>query len=203
MIILLNGTSSAGKTTIGKIMQDNCEEILLLYGVDIMVQLAFPEKCDNPPLNEKAIKLIEKEVDGEKKVELVVSSYMHPVYRAAVEFYRMLSNKGYNIIVDEVLFDEKRVGFYFDILSDELVYFIGIKPDKKEVIRREETRGDRIIGLAGGLYDEVYNPLFTYDLELDTGKISPDEAAMKILELVNSNKEPSGFKATARNWHKN
>jgi chloramphenicol 3-O phosphotransferase len=200
MIILLNGTSSAGKTTIGKIMQDKYKGVLLLYGVDAMVQTAFPKKCDYPPFEEKALKMV-KEAD--ERIKLIVSPYMYPVYEAAVEFYRMLSNKGYNIIVDEVLFDEKRVGLYFDLLSDELVYFIGIKPDKKEVIRREETRGDRIIGLAGGLYDEVYNPLFTYDLELDTGKISPDEAAMKILELVNSNKEPSGFKATARNWHKN
>lgn len=46
MIILLNGTSSAGKTTIARSMQARHDGILLLYGVDAMVQLAFPAKCD-------------------------------------------------------------------------------------------------------------------------------------------------------------
>jgi chloramphenicol 3-O-phosphotransferase len=57
MIILLNGTSSSGKTTIARVLQEKYPGVLLLYGVDTMVQNAFPAKCDLPPFNEQAIKV--------------------------------------------------------------------------------------------------------------------------------------------------
>lgn len=202
MIVLLNGTSSSGKTTLGKIMQEKCKDVLLLYGVDTMVQTAFPAKCDYPPFDEKAIKLITTEKAGRPHARLIVSPYMYPVYAAAVRFYKMLSEQGYNVIVDEVLFDKNRITQYFKILSGEKVYFIGVKPEKEVVIKREQERGDRIPGLAAGLYDEVYSPLFTYDLLVDTGKLTPEESADKILEYIEQNANPTGFTISAKKWLK-
>lgn len=200
MIILLNGTSSAGKTTVARVLQEKHPDVLLLYGVDTMVQTVFPAKCDFPPFDEQAIKLTISELDGRPQAKLEVSSYMYPVYKAAIRFYKMLSEQGYNLIVDEVLFDANRVTPYFEILAEETVYFIAVKPEKEVVVRREKARGDRISGLAEGLYDEVYNPLFTYDLVLDTGKLSPNESAKLILACMERNKNPQGFLASAMAW---
>lgn len=197
MIILLNGTSSAGKTTVARVLQEKYPDVLLLYGVDTMVQDVFPAKCDFPPFNEQAIKLIMSEVDGRPQAKLIVSSYMYPVYEAAIRFYKMLSELGYNLIVDEVLFDANRVTSYFEILAGETVHFIGLKPEKEVVVRRERARGDRVPGLAEGLYDEVYNPLFTYDLILDTGKLTSNESAEIILACIERNESPRGFLASA------
>ena len=203
MIILLNGTSSSGKTTIAGIMQEKYNGVLLHYGVDKMVQAAFPAKCDYPPFDRQAIQLMTSEKNGRPHASLVVSPYMYPVCKAAVQFYKMLSGQGYHVIVDEVLFDKNRIAPYFDILSGETVYFIGIKPDRETVIRRERERGDRIPGLAEGLYEEVYDPFFTYDLLLDTGKLTPGESADRIVEYITQNKEPSGFRISAQKWLKN
>jgi len=202
MIILLNGTSSAGKTTVARVLQEKHPGVLLLYGVDTMVQTVFPAKCDFPPFDEQAIKLIISEVDGRPQAKLEVSSYMYPVYEAAIRFYKMLSEQGYNLIVDEVLFDANRVTPYFEILAGETVYFIAVKPEKEVVVRREKARGDRISGLAEGLYDEVYNPLFTYDLILDTGKLTPNESAELILARMDRNESPRGFLASAMAWRR-
>ena len=200
MIILLNGTSSAGKTTIARILQEKFDGVLLLYGVDGMVQTAFPAKCDFPPYNEKAAKVSVTEIAGQPHARLTLSPYMYPVYQAAVHFYKRLSAQGYSLIVDEVLFDEKRISPFFEILADETVYFIGIKPDKDVVLRREKERGDRLEGLAVGLYDEVYNPRFSYDLLLDTGKLAPAESVERILRLLETEKKPQGFIRSAKNW---
>jgi chloramphenicol 3-O phosphotransferase len=181
-------------------MQEKYGKVLLLYGVDTMVQMAFPEKCVYPPFDEQAIKLIPGEKDGYPHARLIVSPYTYPIYATAVKFYKMLSEQGYDIIVDELLFDENRVSAYFEILSDETVYFIGLKPEKSVVVRREEERGDRIPGLAAGLYNEVYNPLFTYDLLIDTGILSPEESADRILEFVEHGSEPMGFRTSANSW---
>jgi chloramphenicol 3-O phosphotransferase len=200
VIILLNGTSSSGKTTIARIMQDKYEGILLLYGVDTMVQLPFPAKCDLPPYNEQGIKVIDTGTAGQPYLKLVVSPYMYPVYSTAVRFYKMLSEQGYDIIIDELLFDDNRIKPYFEILKGEKLYFIGIKPDKEVVIRREKERGDRMPGLAAGLYDEVYNPAFKYDIIIDSGNLIPDESADKILAYIKNNQNPQGFALSAKNW---
>jgi chloramphenicol 3-O phosphotransferase len=200
MIILLNGTSSSGKTTIAKILQEKYEGVLLLYGVDTLVQTAFPEKCDHPPYNGQAIKATFREVDGHPHATLTVMPYMYPVYRTAVEFCRNLSALGYDLIIDEVLFDAGRVTQYFEILDRETVYFIAIKPGLDVVVQREMARGDRVPGLAAGLYDDVYHPLFSHDLTLDTGILTPEEAADKILEYIARNDKPQGFSRSARDW---
>lgn len=200
MIILLNGTSSAGKTTIARVLQEQYPGVLLLYGVDSMVQTVFPAKCDFPPFDEQAIKLNMTEVDGRPQANLEVSSYMYPVYETAIRYYKMLSEQGYNLIVDEVLFDANRVTPYFEILAGETVYFIAVKPEKDVVVRRERERGDRLPGLAEGLYDKVYHPLFTYDLILDTGKLTPDESAEQILACLERDESPRGFLNSAIAW---
>ncbi len=200
MIILLNGTSSSGKTTVAKKLQERYEGVLLLYGIDTLVQTAFPEKCDYPPYDEQTIRAIFREVDGQPHTALEIMPYMIPIYRTAVEFCRRLSELGYDLIVDEVLFDTRRIAQYFELLSGETVYFIGLKPEKEVVVRRERERGDRIPGLAAGLYDEVYNSLFSYDLTLDTGILAPEESADRIIEYISQNEHPKGFIRSARAW---
>lgn len=202
MIILLNGTSSSGKTTIARVLQEKHRGILLLYGVDNLVQSAFPLKCDFPPFDEQAITVEMDEREGRPIARLIVSPYMYPVYRTAVRFYKMLSEQGYDLIVDEVLFDRNRIIPYFELLAGEPVYFVGVKPSRRTVCERERERGDRLIGLAEGLYDEVYQPGFTFDLTLDTGVLSPDESADVLLAYIDANPHPTGFTASAEAWLK-
>lgn len=200
MIILLNGTSSAGKTTLARILQQRYDGVLLLYGVDTMVQGAFPLKCDEPPWDEHAIQLELSEQDGSPVAKLQVSPYMYPVYRSAVQFYQLLSAQGYDLIVDELLFDAHRIDPYFDLLANETVHFIGVQPDREVVVQRERERGDRIPGLAAGLYDEVYHPLFEYDLLLDTGRLTAEQAADQLLSHLAREHHPSAFQTTAKRW---
>jgi len=200
MIILLNGTSSSGKTSIAKELQKIYNGVLLLYGVDMLVQTAFPEKCDFPPFDEKGMKVIMHKKDNQPHAEIIISQYMYPVYETAVKFYKSLSGQGYNLIVDEVLFDENRIKPYFDILAEETVYFIGIKPEKKIAVEWEKKRGDRLVGLAAGLYNRVYDSRFVYDLVIDTGKIAPNKSANKILTFIEENKKPEGFICSTKNW---
>jgi hypothetical protein len=56
--------------------------------------------------------------------------------------------------------------------------------------------------LAKERYDKVYNPLFVYDLVLNTGKLTPDESAERILACIEQNNSPQGFLASAIAWQK-
>jgi len=200
LIILLNGASSSGKTTIARALQELYPGVLLLFGVDSVVQAAFPPKCDYPPFDQKALRIVNHLVDGQPEVELVFSPFTYPVYRAAVGLYKTLSQQGYDLIVDELLIDDHRIDPYFELLNDEKVYFIAVKPEKAVVVQREKERGDRLPGLAAGLYRAVYNPLFEYDLVIDSGRLSARQSAASIMSLIDSQPDPRGFRHTGRRW---
>lgn len=51
--------------------------------------------------------------------------------------------------------------------------------------QRERDRKDRMIGLARGLH-EIVHANKTYDLEIDTSKVTPEEAANMIHAYVRS-----------------
>jgi len=76
-----------------------------LFGIEIV--------ADFSPFDEQAIKLIIREVGGQPQAKLEVSSYMYPVYEAAIRFYKMLSEQGYNLIIDEVQTGMGRTGEMF------------------------------------------------------------------------------------------
>jgi hypothetical protein len=55
---------------------------------------------------------------------------MYPVYRLAVRSIKCFG-AGYDVIVGRTPFDDNRITPYFEILKDEKVYFIAIKPTRK------------------------------------------------------------------------
>ncbi|MNP75121.1 Chloramphenicol 3-O phosphotransferase [compost metagenome] len=80
---------------------------------------------------------------------------------------------------------------------DQPTIFIGVICSKEELIRREQIRGDRQIGLANSQFDKVYC-FNEYDLEVNTEELSPIECAEKILSFIHSDKDYSVFKKLSK-----
>ncbi len=104
---------------------------------------------------------------------------------------------GLNVIVDTVIENDKWFNECLDVFSDQPTLFIGVLCSKEELIRREQTRGDRKIGLAASQFSTVYC-FDEYDLEVNTEDLNPIECAEKILSLIKSNKEYSVFKKLSK-----
>jgi chloramphenicol 3-O phosphotransferase len=109
------------------------------------------------------------------------------------EFTKLLANRGNNIILDEVLFDDTHLQSYLKELSQHIVYFIGITCDLKTMQEREILRKDRGIGLSNDLIDRVHSGMREYDLMIDTTLSSPFENANCIFEFIKANPDPQGF----------
>ena len=186
-IVWLNGTTSAGKTSIAHQIQEQAQETYLLTGLDEMasrvpIKLDRERKDDEPPSDHQWFEFVVSAADGEL-VELRVGSafreLLASMYRGAAE----LADAGFNVIIDDVLLDADQFASAKAALAGHPVCFVGVRCPVDVATRRERARGDRRLGLARTQMDAVHLH-GDYDIEVDTSKLSPREAAEHILKEI-------------------
>lgn len=105
---------------------------------------------------------------------------------------KLLSEMGFNVIVDTVFDNDKRFNEFLDHFADRITLFVGVLCSREELIRREQARGDRQIGLVDAQFDIVYR-FDEYDLEVNTEELTPAECVEQIINYIKSNQEYSAF----------
>ncbi|GAA0136916.1 hypothetical protein YSY43_37570 [Paenibacillus sp. YSY-4.3] len=188
LIVLLNGTSSSGKTSISMELI-NQKEILFhhlsiddfFHNLNDFIDKKFP---DFKPARE-----VDDQVIAQIIFDPIISMYNSTI--------KLFSEMGLNVIADTVIDNDKRFNDYLDVLFDYPTLFVGVICSKEELIRREQIRGDRQIGLASSQFDKVYS-FNEYDLEVNTEELNPTECAEKILSFIKSGKDYSAFKKLSK-----
>ena len=147
---MLNGTSSSGKTTLAQGLQERfarAGECWFVIGVDDMFALLpGPWVTYGTHVGAHAAEGISFElVDG--TVERRVGPIGHQVLRPTAAG-RAASRAGLNVIVDEVLLDEKDWLGWQEVLEGLDVLWVQVTCDLAVVEARERGRADRMLGLA-------------------------------------------------------
>ena len=177
-IILLNGTSSAGKTTIAKALQQVMDAPYLHVPIDSFEDM-MPER---QKLGEPGSPL------WQSVFNRMLSGFHHSL--------AALANTGSNLIVDHLLIQgiepQNWLTECLDLLAPFTVYFVGVHCPLEELRRREQARGDRGIGLAEFQLSRVHRHGI-YDLEVDTTVLSAAQCALKIKELVERDAHPEAL----------
>ena len=93
-----------------------------------------------------------------------------------------------------MLFDDSQLAPYIQKLSQHIVYFIGVYCDLSILQEREFLRRDRTIGLANDQFDRVHAGTHEYDFTVNSSHKSSFELAQEILDFIDNNKNPVGFK---------
>ncbi|OUR96797.1 hypothetical protein A9Q84_10680 [Halobacteriovorax marinus] len=161
-IIILNGTSSSGKSSIARELHKKLLKPAWVY-------LEWDTFINMLPQDH-----IESREDFLEMVPGVLSGF-HSTIRA-------FADSGVNCIVDHVFQDED---IYFDIskkLKDHEVFFIGLHCPIDILEKRETNRGDRTIGTAERQINKVHRNV-SYNLELDSHSLSIDECVKKVILL--------------------
>ena len=193
IIIFLNGTSSSGKTSIARVLQEKFTTPFLHIGIDTFLFTlppAFRFEGKQAALGYEFTR-----ADDEEGPKVVVRSGYYGQKLDAIKrdtMQKLLEN-GFNLIVDEVLFSNDEFIEYVQLFAAHKAYFVSIKPPLEVCEYREKKRGDRLIGLARGVYEQVYNNK-TFDLEIDSSKITPNMAAEIIQDYIAHNPNPTAFK---------
>ena len=163
-VVVLNGASSSGTSSIAAALASTMPRPFLRFGVDNLVD-ALP-----------AAGGIEFGVAGEVAVDGRFRGFEHAWYRGLAAIAR----DGVGVIVDEVFLagaeGQSRLAEALDGLA---VCWVGVRCDAAVAAVREATREDRVTGMATAQADVVHQGV-RYDLEVDTTNQSPAEAAAVI-----------------------
>ena len=193
-IILLNGTSSAGKTLITKTLQEILDGNYIHTGIDHYLQ-SVPEKFSvtasviDPPAAEGILWLTGN--DG-RITEIRLGPVGYRLLRGMYCAIAALASVGNNVIVDDVIFDPKVLREAVSTLYPFKVLFVGVRCPFEVAERRERERGDRRAGLVKTTFPLVHRHGI-YDLEVDTSVSSPMECALQIKQRLQNGVAPTAF----------
>jgi chloramphenicol 3-O phosphotransferase len=171
-VVVLNGTSSSGKTSLGRALQERLlPEVWLLVGVDTFITLlpwGLYGTAEGHTIN----------ADGSIDAGPAFSAE----YERWITTVAALVHRGSNVILDEVFLrggdDQRRWG---DALAGVDVTWVGVHCDVDELERRERARGDRDVGMAAHQAAIVHVGV-RYDLEIDSTSDTPVELAATIAQ---------------------
>ncbi|MCE3203981.1 chloramphenicol phosphotransferase CPT family protein [Paenibacillus sonchi] len=186
LIVLLNGTSSSGKTSISMELKDQKEIPFHHLSIDDFFG-NYNDFIDNKY----------PDIEPTREVKDVGQILFDPIISVYYATIKLFSEMGLNVIVDTVIDNDKRFNDFLDLFIDHPTLFVGVLCSKEELTRREQIRGDREIGLANSQYDKIYS-FNEYDLEVNTGELSPTECAEKILSFIKSDQDYSAFKKLSK-----
>jgi chloramphenicol 3-O phosphotransferase len=178
-VILLNGGSSAGKSTLAEALRARLEVGWVVVGIDdwlAKIEERWWTPVDGGP---PAFAFVPGDLPG-SLVPLVAGPGDRLIdgYRRAVG---ALASAGVGVIVDEVCFDDGGWRRWEEVLDGVPVLRVAIRCDATIAEQRERRRGDRTPGLALGLAEAAHRSA-TYDVELDLGRATTAEAASVVIE---------------------
>lgn len=186
-IIYLNGTSSVGKTTVAKALQEKLNTPYLHIGIDQIIYM-MPEKVNNWEGGYAELGFSwKKTVDdqGNPLQILQMGPFARRIPEAMKDVVVALAKGGFNIIVDDVAGGDGTFESWKSALQEYSVLWVGLTAPLSVVEQRERERGDRQIG-QGRAAAGVVHKGFVYDLFIDTSASSTEKTVKKIAEACNS-----------------
>ena len=185
MIVFLNGTSSSGKTSIAKALQERLGPEWLHSGIDHYLERVAPTfhtVTTNPDADAPGLLWL-MAADEDRLVDVrwgsVGARMVDGMYRAAAAYVAA----GNKLIFDDVMFDDRATASMREALADASVLLVGVKCTLEEIERREAARGNRVPGSGRIQYERVHAGQ-SYDLEVDTSQLTTEECAVKIAEAI-------------------
>jgi chloramphenicol 3-O phosphotransferase len=168
-VVVLNGGSSSGKSTIARRLQEHLPDRWLLLGIDDLVDALPPEGAGIAFGDHGEVEI------GERFRELE-TAWMSGV--------AAMARAGARVILDDVFLggaaSQERTREHLAGLS---VLWVGVRCDPEVAADRAAARGDRIAGMAA-LQATVVHEGVAYDLEVDTTHTGPNECALVIAAHV-------------------
>lgn len=172
-IILLNGASSAGKSTLARGLQQRLDEPFWHFSIDHLFAAGVLPQARIDAGDFRWTDLRNRFLDG-----------FHCSLPA-------LAGAGNNLIVEHIIEEESWMSRLLPLLGPFDVFFVGVHCPLPELERRERERGDRRIGDAKTDFATTHT--FTvYDIEVDA-TLPADRNVGAIIAAWQKRSRPSAF----------
>ena len=170
-VILLNGASSSGKSSVGRALVDLLPDPWFLLPVD-------------------ALGALRSEAHTGQDDEAV----QRMLRRTRLGYHRVvaaLASVGNDVVMDYPLSETWRVADLLEVLAAYDVTLVEVRCDPDELDRRERARGDRPAGLARS-QSAVY-ALGEHDVAVDTTSAGAEVCARSIADALDGLSAPKAF----------
>jgi len=184
-VIILNGASSSGKSSIAKQLQAVLPDNYLHIGIDTFIAM-MPEKSNNLAESDKQtdgfyFNTIEQ--NGNKVRRVNYGEYGKAINSAYHSTVRHLADLGLKLIVDDVMDGKREQNIWNRTLADTKVVYVAVHCSTEVLTAREQQRGDRIKGSAIEQALRVHKNV-EYDFSVSTSESSPLECAQQISSYI-------------------
>jgi len=186
-IILLNGTSSAGKTTLALALQRTAHEYWHYWALD-QFRDGMPNcfrglnSSDDEP-GSRGLNVVPVDAPCGRLSEIrfgdLGTRMLRGMRRAAASFAR----EGVNVVIDDLCLEPAYLDDYLAAFDGIDVIFVGLRCAPETLLARESARLDRFPGTAIHQDARVHRRA-VYDLEIDTSKVAPEAGVEKLLERL-------------------
>jgi chloramphenicol 3-O phosphotransferase len=166
--IVLNGTSSSGKSSLAKALVAHIPGPVWIAQVDAIHDMLHCEQTLNS--------------------DEILTAYTTIIN----QLNTLLSNfaeTNYAIIVDQVFEQQSWLSDCITALNGRQPIMVGVHCDLADLEQRELARGDRKIGLAKWQFDLVHQGK-NYDIEINTSHLATEVAAKYIAEQIRVRAQP-------------
>ena len=172
-IILLNGASSSGKSSLARALQARIEEPFWHISID--------------HLRDSGVLPMARIRAGEFRWATMRDAFFEGFEQSLLAYVRC----GNNLIVEHIMESRAWLLRLAGLLVGQDAFFVGLHCDLAELERREIARGDRRVGDARRDFHQIHSYCL-YDLELDSAA-PPELNAERLIGAWSSRAAPSAF----------
>lgn len=191
-IILLNGPSSAGKTTTARAIQRLSHKPVQLIALDQFRDgMCGRYRGMNSAAGEpgaRGLNVVPNGVVTELQFGDIGRQTLKGMRRAAAAF----ATTGIDVVIDDLLVEEDFLHDYLNVFRGFAVTFVGVHCDLSTLNSRERSRPYRFPGTAASHSDRVHDGC-CYDVEIDTVISRPRASARVVVAAVAEPSSPTAF----------
>ena len=176
-LILLNGASSSGKTTLARALQRALVEPFFYFSSDQLVAAGVLPDVDRTAS------------EGPRAWRTIRPRFFDGFHRATAA----LAAAGNALIVEHVIEYRTWYDDLLELLQDCDVFYVGVECPLPELERRERERGDRYIGEGRSHLEDGVHTWGPYDFRIDTSLSTTEDNARRIQQAFDERKPPGAF----------
>jgi chloramphenicol 3-O phosphotransferase len=188
-VIVLNGPSSSGKTTLAQALQDVLEDTWLVFGIDTLIgslPLSLLDIHRDATIGAHPREHLVRDggISFDAVGAITVGAEFRRLESAWLGGLATVAGQGVHFILDEVFLDGAPSQVRLrQALAGHRVAWIGVTCDLDVLAQRERDRGDRVVGEAEQQWRRVHDGVH-YDLVVDTTSRPADDVAREIATYV-------------------
>ncbi|OBG88730.1 chloramphenicol phosphotransferase CPT family protein [Mycolicibacterium farcinogenes] len=170
-VVLLNGVSSSGKSTLAHQLIADFDTPWFHMGVDMFGAMRAERQTHD------------LDTDGLSEVLRRTRAGFHRAVRG-------MALAGNNIVMDHVLSEPWRLPDLLTVMVDVDVVFVGVHCEPNDLTHREAARGDRVAGTAVAQI-EVVHQHGLYDVEVNTSEETVEACTARIRDYLQRHPFPA------------